>query len=59
MNPEELFETTMDREKRILKRVTIEDGEEADAVFDKLMGSEVAPRKNFIQTNAKLAEIDF
>ncbi|MBU4480420.1 NYN domain-containing protein [Patescibacteria group bacterium] len=58
MNPEELFETTMDPEKRILKRVTIEDGEESDRVFDKLMGSEVAPRKNFIQTNAKMANID-
>ena len=58
MNPEELFETTMDIEKRILKRVTIGDGEEADRVFDKLMGSEVAPRKTFIQTNAKMANID-
>jgi DNA gyrase subunit B len=58
MNPEELFETTMDPERRILKRVTIDDGEEADAVFDKLMGSEVAPRKNFIQNNAKMANID-
>ncbi|OGD68513.1 DNA topoisomerase IV subunit B [Candidatus Campbellbacteria bacterium RIFCSPLOWO2_01_FULL_34_15] len=58
MNPEELFETTMDPERRILKRVTIDDGEEADAVFDKLMGSEVAPRKNFIQSNAKMANID-
>lgn len=58
MNPEELFETTMDPEKRILKRVDIVDGEEADIVFDKLMGSEVAPRKTFIQTNAKMANID-
>ncbi len=58
MNPEELFETTMDIERRILKRVTISDGEEADRVFDKLMGSEVAPRKTFIQTNAKMANID-
>ena len=58
MNPEELFETTMDAEKRVLKRVTINDGEEADRVFDKLMGSEVAPRKNFIQSNAKMANID-
>jgi DNA gyrase subunit B len=57
MNPEELFETTMDPEKRVLKRVEIRDGEEADRVFDKLMGSEVAPRKNFIQTNAKLADV--
>ncbi|OGD67047.1 DNA topoisomerase IV subunit B [Candidatus Campbellbacteria bacterium RIFOXYC2_FULL_35_25] len=58
MNPEELFETTMDIDKRILKRITIEDAEEADRVFDKLMGSEVAPRKNFIQTNAKMANIN-
>jgi len=47
----------MDPEKRVLKRVEIRDGEEADRVFDKLMGSEVAPRKNFIQTNAKLADV--
>ncbi|MBU1558068.1 type IIA DNA topoisomerase subunit B [Patescibacteria group bacterium] len=58
MNPDELYETTMDAEKRVLKRIDILDGEEADRVFDKLMGSEVAPRKNFIQTNAKMANID-
>lgn len=58
MNPEELWETTMDPEKRIIKKVDIEDAEEANKVFDILMGSEVPPRKSFIQSNAKLAEID-
>ena len=58
MNPEELWETTMDPEHRVIKRVNIEDAEEANKVFDILMGSEVPPRKAFIQSNAKLAEID-
>jgi DNA gyrase subunit B len=58
MNPEELWETTMDPKNRVLKRVDIEDAEEANKVFDILMGSEVPPRKSFIQSNAKLAEID-
>ncbi len=58
MNPEELWETTMDPKHRILKRVDISDAEEANKVFDILMGSEVPPRKSFIQSNAKLAEID-
>ena len=58
MNPEELWETTMDPAKRILKQVRIEDAEEANKVFDILMGTEVAPRKAFIQTNAKLANLD-
>ena len=58
MNPEELWETTMDPEHRILKKVDISDAEEANKVFDILMGSEVPPRKSFIQSNAKLAEID-
>jgi len=58
MNPEELWETTMDPTKRMLKKITIEDAKEADKTFDILMGEEVAPRKTFIQTNAKLAEID-
>ena len=53
MNPEQLWETTMDPANRVLKRVTIEDAEAADAVFDVLMGSDVAPRKRFIQTHAK------
>jgi DNA gyrase subunit B len=58
MNPEELWETTMDPVNRIIKKVDIEDAEEANKVFDILMGSEVPPRKSFIQSNAKLAEID-
>lgn len=53
MNPELLWETTMDPNKRIMKRVTIEDAEEADRIFDILMGSDVLPRKKFIQTHAK------
>ena len=59
MNADELGETTMDATKRVLKQVTIEDAEEADKVIDILMGSEVAPRKSFIQSNAKKANIDF
>jgi DNA gyrase subunit B len=58
MNPEELWETTMDPKRRVLKRVDIADAEEANKVFDILMGSEVPPRKSFIQSNAKMAEID-
>ena len=58
MNPEELWETTMDPNNRVLKKVNVEDAEEADKVFEILMGSEVPPRKSFIQSNAKLAEID-
>ena len=53
MNPEQLWETTMNPENRVLKRVTIEDAEKASETFDVLMGSEVAPRKKFIQTHAK------
>ena len=53
MNAEQLWETTMDPANRILLKVTVEDGEKADAIFNKLMGEEVALRKNFIQTHAK------
>lgn len=53
MNPEQLWETTMDPKQRVMKQVTIEDAEEADAIFNVLMGSEVMPRKQFIHTNAK------
>ncbi|RJQ13843.1 DNA topoisomerase (ATP-hydrolyzing) subunit B [Candidatus Parcubacteria bacterium] len=53
MNAEQLWETTMNPAKRILKQVTIEDAAEANKIFDILMGSEVAPRKRFIQTHAK------
>ena len=58
MNAEELWETTMNPETRTLKQVTVNDAMAADSIFDTLMGSEVAPRKTFIQNNAKLAEID-
>ena len=53
MNPEQLWETTMDPEKRILKQVTIPNAQEADRIFDILMGKEVLPRKQFIQTYAR------
>jgi DNA gyrase subunit B len=53
MNPEQLWETTMDPENRVLLQVTIQDAEKADAIFNKLMGEEVSLRKNFIQTHAK------
>jgi len=53
MNPGQLWETTMDPARRMLKQVNIADAKEADKVFDILMGDEVAPRKRFIQTHAK------
>jgi len=58
MNPDELYETTMDAKNRILKQIYIEDAQRADRTFDVLMGSQVAPRKSFIQSNAKAAEVD-
>ena len=58
MNPEQLWETTMDPAKRTLKRVTIDDAEGADRTFSMLMGEEVPPRKKFIQTHAKFASLD-
>ena len=53
MNPQQLWETTMDPAMRVLRQVTIKDAAEADKIFDILMGSEVGPRKRFIQTHAK------
>ncbi len=56
MDADQLFETTMNPEKRVLVQVKVDDAEKADAIFNKLMGSEVEPRKNFIQTNAKFVK---
>lgn len=58
MNPEQLWETTMNPANRILKKVNISDAEDSDMVFTMLMGEEVPPRKHFIQENAKLANLD-
>ncbi len=56
MDAEQLWETTMNPENRVLIQVRIEDAEKADAIFNKLMGSEVEPRKNFIQAHAKFVK---
>ncbi len=56
MDAEQLFETTMNPEKRVLVQVKVEDAERADAIFNKLMGTEVELRKNFIQANAKFVK---
>ena len=53
MNPDQLWETTMDPARRVMKRVSIEDAEKANEIFDILMGTEVPSRKKFIQTHAK------
>ena len=58
MNAEQLWSTTMNPETRILRQVTIESDPEADRVFSMLMGDEVAPRREFIEANAKYANID-
>lgn len=58
MNADQLWETTMDPARRTLKQVTIESAAEADRVFSMLMGDDVAPRREFIETHAKYAKID-
>ncbi|AZA50838.1 DNA topoisomerase (ATP-hydrolyzing) subunit B [Chryseobacterium carnipullorum] len=58
MNPEQLWETTLNPEHRILKQVTIDNAVEADSIFSMLMGDEVPPRREFIEKNAKYAKID-
>ncbi len=58
MNPEQLWETTMNPKNRLLKQVSIADAQEADYVFSMLMGEEVPPRKKFIITHAKMANLD-
>jgi DNA gyrase subunit B len=58
MNAEELWETTMDPARRMLKQVTVEDGADADTVFDMLMGNDVSARKSFITSHAKEANLD-
>jgi DNA gyrase subunit B len=58
MNAEQLWETTLDPATRTLKKVTIENAAAADHIFSMLMGDEVAPRRDFIEKNAKYAKID-
>lgn len=58
MNPQQLWDTTMNPRTRMLKKITIEDAVEADRIFGVLMGDQVLPRRQFIEENAKEAELD-
>ena len=58
MSADQLWETTMDPENRLLKQVTIENAAEADYIFSMLMGEDVGPRREFIEKNATYANID-
>jgi DNA gyrase subunit B len=58
MNAEQLKETTMDPESRLLRQITIDNAAEADRIFSMLMGDEVPPRREFIEQNATYAKID-
>jgi DNA gyrase subunit B len=58
MNAEQLWSTTMNPETRTLRQVTIESAAEADHIFSMLMGDEVPPRREFIESHAKYAKID-
>ena len=58
MNPEQLWETTMNPENRLLKQVQIRDAAEADHIFSMLMGEDVSTRREFIEKNATYANID-
>jgi DNA gyrase subunit B len=58
MNADQLWDTTMNPDTRTLKQVTIESAAEADRIFSMLMGDEVAPRRDFIESHARYAKLD-